>query len=63
MDFYTGEMVCMKIIENNKDYFDQSVDEIKLLRYININGNVDENNVLKLYDFFYHKVYIFTKYI
>jgi hypothetical protein len=24
--------VCLKIVKNNKDYFDQSLDEIKLLR-------------------------------
>lgn len=56
LDLVTGQMVCMKVIENNKDYFDQSIDEIKLLRYINYNGNVDERNVLRLYDYFYHKV-------
>ncbi len=55
----TKQVVCMKIIENNKDYFDQSVDEIKLLRFINLNGNVDEKNVLKFYDFFYHKEHLF----
>ena len=50
----------MKIIENNKDYFDQSVDEIKLLRYINANcDNLDEKNLLKLFDFFYHKEHLF----
>jgi serine/threonine protein kinase len=49
----------MKIIENNKDYFDQSIDEIKLLRYTNINANVDEKNVLKMMDFFYHKEHLF----
>lgn len=49
----------MKIIENNKDYFDQSIDEIKLLKYININGDVDEKNVLKIYDYFYYKEHLF----
>ncbi len=49
----------MKIIENNKDYFDQSIDEIKLLKYINNNGNVDEKNVLRIYDYFYHKEHLF----
>lgn len=49
----------MKIIENNKDYVDQSIDEIKLLRYINANGDPDEKNVLKLYDCFYHKEHLF----
>ena len=55
----TTEMVCIKIIENNKDYFDQSIDEIKLLKYVNYNGNVDEHHVLKMYDYFYHKEHLF----
>ncbi|KAL4470446.1 hypothetical protein ABPG74_012057 [Tetrahymena malaccensis] len=58
-DKQTGQMLCMKIIENNKDYFDQSIDEIKLLKYINYNGDVDEKNVLKVYDYFYHKEHLF----
>jgi len=52
-------MMCMKIIENNKDYFDQSIDEIKLLKYINYNGDVDSKNILKVYDYFYHKEHLF----
>lgn len=32
LDTATGGLVCLKIIKNNKDYFDQSLDEIKLLR-------------------------------
>ena len=43
-------------LQNNKDYFDQSLDEIKLLRYINDNDPADEHGVLRLYDYFYHKV-------
>ena len=59
-DIHTEQMVCMKIIENNKDYFDQSVDEIKLLRYINANcEDLDQKNLLKLIDFFYHKEHLF----
>ena len=59
-DIHTEQMVCMKIIENNKDYFDQSVDEIKLLRYINANcEDLDGKNLLKLIDFFYHKEHLF----
>jgi len=49
----------MKIIENNKDYFDQSIDEIKLLKFINFNGDVDEKNVLKVFEHFYHKEHLF----
>jgi hypothetical protein len=59
-DIHSEQMVCMKIIENNKDYFDQSVDEIKLLRYINANcENLDDKNLLKLFDYFYHKEHLF----
>jgi len=43
-------------LQNNKDYFDQSLDEIKLLRYINDNDPADEHGVLRLYDYFYFKV-------
>jgi serine/threonine protein kinase len=59
LDLETDRRYCMKIIENNKDYFDQSIDEIKLLQYINHNGDVDEKRVLKIYDFFYHKEHLF----
>jgi len=59
-DIHTEQMVCMKIIENNKDYFDQSVDEIKLLRYIQANcSDLDGKNLLRLIDFFYHKEHLF----
>ena len=53
-DLLTDQMVCLKIIENNKDYFDQSLDEIKLLRLINLNGDMDAKNCLKMYDCFYY---------
>ncbi len=59
LDIFNGQMVCLKIIENNKDYYDQSIDEIKLLRYINNNGECDEKHVLKMFDFFYHKEHLF----
>lgn len=49
----------MKVIENNKDYFDQSIDEIKILNYINFNGDCDSVNVLKMNDYFYHKEHLF----
>lgn len=59
LDLRTGNHYCMKIIENNKDYFDQSIDEIKLLRFINCNGNVDDMNILRIYDYFYHNEHLF----
>lgn len=32
---------CLKMILNNKDYMDQALDEVKLLRYIKANCNPD----------------------
>lgn len=58
LDLERNRMVCMKIIKNDKDFLDQSLDEIKLLKYININGDVDANCVLHLYDYFYHKEHL-----
>lgn len=46
-------MLCL---QNNKDYFDQSLDEIKLLKYINESDPDDEHGMLRLFDYFYYKV-------
>ncbi|KAJ9454033.1 Dual specificity protein kinase pom1 [Diplonema papillatum] len=59
LDLKTDHLVCVKIIKNSKDFFDQSLDEIKLLQYINRSGDADENCVLQLYDYFYHKEHLF----
>jgi serine/threonine protein kinase len=53
------EWVCLKVIKNSKDFLDQSLDEIKLLQYINSRGDADECHVLRLYDFFYHREHLF----
>jgi len=58
LDLVSNKMVCMKIIKNDKDFFDQSLDEIKLLKYINVNGDPDSNCILQLYDYFYHKEHL-----
>lgn len=57
-DQYTKTHVCMKVIRNDKDYVDQSLDEIKLLRYINCNADVDMVYCLRLLDFFYYKEHL-----
>jgi hypothetical protein len=48
-----------QVIKNNKEYFDQSLDEIKLLQYINSRGDPEEKHVLRLIDYFYHKEHLF----
>ncbi|KAJ7970211.1 Kinase family protein [Quillaja saponaria] len=53
-DLHTGMDVCIKIIKNNKDFFDQSLDEIKLLKYVNKHDPADKCHILRLYDYFYY---------
>ncbi|KAL6962818.1 hypothetical protein U1Q18_037779 [Sarracenia purpurea var. burkii] len=55
-DLHTGMDVCVKIIKNNKDFFDQSLDEIKLLKFVNRHDPADKYHILRLYDYFYYRV-------
>ena len=57
-DLTTQRRYCLKIIKNNKDFFDQSIDEIKILRYIKANCDPDTSHLLNHYDFFYHKEHL-----
>ncbi|ONM08650.1 Protein kinase superfamily protein [Zea mays] len=50
--------VCVKIIKNNKDFFDQSLDEIKLLKYVNKHDPADKYHLLRLYDYFYYREHL-----
>ncbi|XP_068636627.1 DYRK-family kinase pom1 isoform X2 [Aristolochia californica] len=58
-DLQTGMDVCLKIIKNDKDFFDQSLDEIKLLKFVNKHDPGDEHHILRLYDYFYHQEHLF----
>lgn len=51
--------VCLKMVKNVKDYFDQSLDEIKLLRYLNRLDLNDEHGIVRLLDFFYYREHLF----
>lgn len=50
--------VCLKVIKNSKDFLDQSLDEIKLLHYLNDSGDVDANRVVRLVDYLYYKEHL-----
>ena len=52
-DLLEGGQFCLKVIENQKVLFDQSIEEIKMLKLIHNNCNVDQYNIMKLYDYFY----------
>nr|KYP35936.1 Dual specificity protein kinase pom1 [Cajanus cajan] len=58
-DLQTGIDVCLKIIKNDKDFFDQSLDEIKLLKLVNKHDPADKHHILRLYDYFYHQEHLF----
>ncbi|KAG4953290.1 hypothetical protein GLYMA_14G058900v4 [Glycine max] len=58
-DLQTGIDVCLKIIKNDKDFFDQSLDEIKLLKLVNKHDPADLHHFLRLYDYFYHQEHLF----
>lgn len=58
-DLHTGVDVCLKIIKNDKDFFDQSLDEIKLLKFVNKHDPADQHHILRLYDYFYHREHLF----
>jgi hypothetical protein len=38
----------VQVIKNSKDFFDQSMDEIKLLQYINSKGDPNKHHVLQV---------------
>jgi len=59
VDLTDNSYVCIKIIKNNKDFFDQSLDEIKILKYINAHDAHDNHHLLQLYDYFYFKEHLF----
>ncbi|ERN05239.1 hypothetical protein AMTRI_Chr08g166690 [Amborella trichopoda] len=58
-DLQSGMDVCVKIIKNDKDYFDQSLDEIKLLKFVNKHDPADRYHILRLYDYFYCQEHLF----
>ncbi|XP_052185866.1 uncharacterized protein LOC127797219 isoform X2 [Diospyros lotus] len=58
-DLQTGIDVCLKIIKNDKDFFDQSLDEIKLLKFVNKHDPADDRHILRLYDYFYYQEHLF----
>ncbi|KAI8114007.1 hypothetical protein M9434_002134 [Picochlorum sp. BPE23] len=58
LDLKTGQHICLKVVKNDKDYFDQSLDEVKVLRHVNEQDPQDEHGIVRLYDFFYYKEHL-----
>ncbi|TDH64718.1 hypothetical protein CCR75_002477 [Bremia lactucae] len=58
LDAITNKFVCLKIIKNNKEFFDQGVDEIRVLEYLNCNCKVDEKHLVRFLDAFYFREHL-----
>ena len=58
LDLKTGQYVCLKVVKNDKDYFDQSLDEIKVLRYVNACDPGDHYRIVRLLDYLYFKEHL-----
>ena len=50
--------VCLKVIKNTKDFFDQSLDEIKILELLRQTGMCQEMNIVEMKTFFYHREHL-----
>eukprot|EP00949_MAST-11_sp_MAST-11-sp1_P002639 g2639.t1 len=57
VDLETGKDVCLKCVENKKEYFDQSISEIRMLRMLESASHFE--NILQLKDAFYFKEHLF----
>jgi len=52
------EEVCLKVIKNTKDFFDQSLDEIKILELLRQTGKCQEKAIVEMKTFFYHREHL-----
>ena len=52
------EEVCLKVIKNTKDFFDQSLDEIKILELLRQTGKCHEKRIVEMRTFFYHREHL-----
>lgn len=58
VDLSTNTDVCLKVIKNTKDFFDQSLDEIKILELLRQTGQCQENYIVEMKTFFYHREHL-----
>lgn len=58
VDIHSDQAVCLKIIKNEKDFVDQSLDEIKILKLIKAHGGDRDKNCLSLIDCFYWREHL-----
>mmetsp|Transcript_36729 Transcript_36729/g.88778 ORF Transcript_36729/g.88778 Transcript_36729/m.88778 type:complete len:287 (+) Transcript_36729:551-1411(+) len=54
-----GPTSVSRLSRTTRTFFDQSLDEIKILKYMNAHDTRDEHHLLQLYDYFYFKEHLF----
>lgn len=53
-----GVGVCVKVIKNNKDYFDQGLDEIQILKLLKRYDPWCQRAIVRIVDYFYFKEHL-----
>lgn len=63
-DMFQRKQVCLKIINNQKETFDQGLDEIKIIKSLDkiCNGDLAAKYIVKMLDFFYFRHCLFLVY-
>lgn len=55
------KLTCLKLVSNNKEYLDQALDEVRILRFVNYNCDPDKSHLLRFHGAFYHKEHLFIE--
>lgn len=59
-DITKKTQVCVKVINNQKETFDQGLDEIKIIKLLQKNcAELDSRNIVKMLDYFYYREHLF----
>jgi len=63
-DMFQRKQVCLKIINNQKETFDQGLDEVKVMKTLDkvCNGDLEGKFIVKMLDFFYFRQCLFIVY-
>ena len=64
LDLFERKKVCLKMIHNQKETFDQGLDEIKIMNLLHkaSNGKLSQKNIVRMIEFFYYKENLYIVY-
>ncbi len=58
IDVLTGQRICIKIMNNEKDLIDQCIDEVKIVRLLNDHDPQDEFHIIRSKHVFYFREHL-----